>query len=359
MADVREHSYIVGFVIVILSLFSFIQTTVILIVIFSYKDLFRSSYHVLIGNLMIADFIVSIMGLFFRGPGLINDSYAEGSFLSSLCDIVPFLTWTALYGSSLAVLCITYNRMLALTNPLKYKVNITMGNSAKLVLITWLSVIVYFVVALVVFHTKVVDPRVQFMDGCFFDSGAGGKQFILVCDTIFFVCPLLGILLMYYRIVRVMRKERLALQHRAAHYRIREAVFRNISLLLLFFTMSWCPNYVIEVKVVFFPTDSERNLTVEDIAVIMFYSNLILDPLVYVLGSSDFRGRVFDKLKLRLKIRRTSDEVTTPRKISQASSRVSPRTANVSKDPLSSNSQTISKDPLGMISFLSPTKRRL
>ena len=51
MADVREHSYIVGFVIVILSLFSFIQTTVILIVIFSYKDLFRSSYHVLIGKL--------------------------------------------------------------------------------------------------------------------------------------------------------------------------------------------------------------------------------------------------------------------------------------------------------------------
>ena len=38
------------------------------------------------------------------------------------------------------------------------------------------------------------------------------------------------------------------------------------------------------------PTDSERNLTVEDIAVIMFYSNLILDPLVYGLGSSDFRG---------------------------------------------------------------------
>ena len=36
---------------------------------------------------------------------------------------------------------------------------------------------------------------------------------------------------------------------------------------------------------------SKRNLTVEDIAVIMFYSNLVLDPLVYGLGSSDFRGK--------------------------------------------------------------------
>ena len=51
---------------------------------------------------MMADFIVSIMGLFFRGPGLINDSYAEGPFLSGLCDIVPILTWSALYGASLA-----------------------------------------------------------------------------------------------------------------------------------------------------------------------------------------------------------------------------------------------------------------
>ena len=51
---------------------------------------------------MIADLIVSIMGLFFRGPGLIVESYAKGSFLSSLCDIVPFITWSALYCASLA-----------------------------------------------------------------------------------------------------------------------------------------------------------------------------------------------------------------------------------------------------------------
>ena len=35
-----------------------------------------------------------------------------------------------------------------------------------------------------------------------------------------------------------------------------------------------------------------RNFTVEDIAVIMFYSNLVLDPLVYGLGSRDFRDKI-------------------------------------------------------------------
>ena len=51
---------------------------------------------------MITDFIVSVMGLFFRGPGLIDDMYAEGPVLYSLCEVVPFVTWTALYGASLA-----------------------------------------------------------------------------------------------------------------------------------------------------------------------------------------------------------------------------------------------------------------
>ena len=31
-------------------------------------------------------------------------------------------------------------------------------------------------------------------------------------------------------------------------------------------------------------------MILEDVVVIMFYSNLVIDPLVYGLGSKDFRG---------------------------------------------------------------------
>ena len=62
-----------------------------------------------------------------------------------------------------------------------------------------------------------------------------------------------GILYMYYRIVRVIRRERVANKNGAHIDRIREAVFKNISFLLFFFTLSWFPNYVIEVMVLFSP----------------------------------------------------------------------------------------------------------
>ena len=51
MSNEREHAQIVGSVIVVVSLISFVQTSVILSVICSNKDMFRSSYHVLIGKI--------------------------------------------------------------------------------------------------------------------------------------------------------------------------------------------------------------------------------------------------------------------------------------------------------------------
>ena len=55
------------------------------------------------GNLMLSDLIVAIMGMVFRGPGLMDPHFAHpDSLLYAMCYAVPFITWAALYCSSLA-----------------------------------------------------------------------------------------------------------------------------------------------------------------------------------------------------------------------------------------------------------------
>lgn len=60
-----------------------------------------------------------------------------------------------------------------------------------------------------------------------------------------------GIVVMYYRIVCIMRRDRTLRKNRAEQLRF--SVFRNISLLLFFFTLSWCPNYIVELHSLFIP----------------------------------------------------------------------------------------------------------
>lgn len=75
--DQREHSNIVGLVIVVVSSMSFLQTSIILSVIFSYKDMFRSSYHVLIGYIIkyflkqIKNIILNFIAVTIVGPYLL------------------------------------------------------------------------------------------------------------------------------------------------------------------------------------------------------------------------------------------------------------------------------------------------
>ena len=98
---------------------------------------------------------------------------------------------------------------------------------------------------------------------------------------------------MYAVILLVMRHETASSKkvHKSQLNKIRNSVFKNISFLLFFFTVSWMPNYVVQmIKVK--QLDHNINLLVEDVVVIMFYSNVIVDPLIYGLGSQDFRERV-------------------------------------------------------------------
>ena len=88
---------------------------------------------------------------------------------------------------------------------------------------------------------------------------------------------------------------------------LRKSVFKNITLLLFFFTVSWLPNYISELKkLVLGNLDlTDRDLFVEDFVVILFYSNLVFDPLIYGLGSKNFRRHTKELIR-RLRTRRTS-----------------------------------------------------
>ena len=75
---------------------------------------------------MVSDLLVSLMGLFFRGPGLINERFAEEDVLATFCHLVPFLTWAGLYASSLAGrLSLTTHPYSTMFTPLPYSTPLT------------------------------------------------------------------------------------------------------------------------------------------------------------------------------------------------------------------------------------------
>ena len=114
-------------------------------------------------------------------------------------------------------------------------------------------------------------------------------------------------LLIYIRITVYMTSSK---RTKAAVVDPKRFVFRNISILLFFFSVSWLPNYLI--KLTGFASLIVYGQACRNAAIIMFYSNIVIDPLIYTCGSPDFRGKLFG---------RAAEKVTTAlRKFSQGSS---------------------------------------
>ncbi|XP_030763901.1 thyrotropin-releasing hormone receptor [Sitophilus oryzae] len=306
------------------------------IVIFKTKDM-RNSTNIFLVNLSVADLMVLLVCT----PTVLVEvnSRPETWVLGrEMCKAVPFVELTVAHASVLTILAISFERYYAICKPLKAGYICTKARALLICLLAWFIAAVF---------TSPILAITQYGSEKYFDGSVVFVCFSMVEDLlpciffigsviVFFIFPLAILICVYALIARTLMTHPNnldGLQNKSVTVpsqsviKYRKQVMMMLGTVVLAFFICLLPFRALTLWIIISPADSNFNIGLETyynilyFSRIMFHINSAVNPILYNIMSSKFRGGFlklcgYKQLRRRLRkteiIRKSTTSSTTP-----------------------------------------------
>ncbi|XP_063921733.1 growth hormone secretagogue receptor type 1 isoform X1 [Zophobas morio] len=305
------------------------------IVIFKTKDM-RNSTNIFLVNLSVADLMVLLVCT----PTVlveVNSRPETWVLGKEMCKAVPFVELTVAHASVLTILAISFERYYAICKPLKAGYICTKTRASLICLLAW------FIAAL---FTSPILAITQYGPEEYVDGSIVFVCFSLVEDTlpcvfflssilVFFIFPLAILIIVYILIAKTLMRHPVAMtgtksvlpSQSAIKYR--KQVILMLGAVVLAFFLCLLPFRALTFWIIVAPPGSNFEIGFENyynilyFARIMFHINSAVNPILYNIISSKFRGGFLRLCGVKVVKRRRKDKREITRKSTNSSTHTS------------------------------------
>ncbi|XP_063685601.1 neuromedin-U receptor 2-like [Bolinopsis microptera] len=335
-----------GVAITVLSCVALFLNLGILIVYWKARRLLTPQYLAII-NVVVSDLCSAIVGVTFRGPGMVHPSLFYGGSacpdettasdsVSTFCFWSPYIAWAFAYQNACAIAILSLDRFIAISFPFWYKVMITKTRARRITYITWGSIISYLALHAILLHigyTTVVwvpaDGRCMYRVQSDSQDIDSEWRFKIFEDSIFFIFPLVVTVVCYLFILAKVIKSR--------HQKEELVAVQTKPLCLTFcIVVSSCVPWIL-----YFISNYMQyrvhHINVMIVSYIFFYVSPIVNPIIFSTRSKTFHHVFWDRV-IRSKSKRKESYIKRYKRHKSGSSttsyqsRAAPRISNKSRD---------------------------
>ncbi|XP_045473566.1 growth hormone secretagogue receptor type 1 isoform X2 [Harmonia axyridis] len=276
------------------------------IVIFKTKDM-RNSTNIFLVNLAVADLMVLLVCT----PTVlveVNSALETWVLGKEMCKAVPFVELTVAHASVLTILAISFERYYAICKPLKASYICTKARASLICLLAWIIAAVFTSPVLsITKYTK--EP---YFDGtpvyvCFSSAlDLWPCIFFGSCIVIFFLVPLVILICVYVMIAKTLithptsiASMKMTSTSNQNVLKYRKQVILMLGTVVLSFFICLMPFRALTLWIIIGPQGSTYKLGLENyynilyFSRIMFHLNSAINPILYNIMSSKFRGGFF------------------------------------------------------------------
>ncbi|XP_069180577.1 growth hormone secretagogue receptor type 1 [Procambarus clarkii] len=266
------------------------------------RELRAASTSVFIVNLVAADLLVLGVCL----PALISELFAPPAVWvlpASMCKVVPYLEFTVAHASMLTILAISVERYRAICHPLTVAASCTRLRAALTCLLVW--VIATCLTSPVIALTE--HRRVRYIDEsivpvCYTRADKPWAQVFVVSSMVgLFFLPLVVLVGLYWRIARqlLLEDQQLCRDKPNPHLQARKQVVVMLGTVVVVFFICLLPYRIFSLWFIFTTKESEQSIGQETYYNLLYafrvlvYVNSAINPVLYNVTSSKFRGAFF------------------------------------------------------------------
>ncbi|XP_056631629.1 growth hormone secretagogue receptor type 1 isoform X2 [Diorhabda sublineata] len=276
------------------------------IVIFKTKDM-RNSTNIFLVNLSVADLMVLLVctPTVLVEVNSIPETWVLGR---EMCKAVPFVELTVAHASVLTILAISFERYYAICKPLKAGYICTKARASLICLLAWFVAAVFTspILAITQYSTeKYIDGSLVFvcfslvedLFPCIFFIGSVVVFFIFPLGILICVYALIASSLMAQPLVMIASRNNTVPAQNVIKYR--KQVILMLGTVVLAFFICLLPFRALTLWIIIAPAGSiielgfERYYNILYFSRIMFHINSAVNPILYNIMSSKFRGGFF------------------------------------------------------------------
>ncbi|XP_037795426.1 growth hormone secretagogue receptor type 1-like [Penaeus monodon] len=272
------------------------------------RELRGASTSIFIVNLVAADLLVLVVCL----PALLCELYAPPDVWvlpPSMCKVVPYVEFTVAHASMLTILAISVERYRAICHPLTAAATCSRARATAACLLVWVlaTSITSPVIALTEYErTNYVDDSVVPVCYTRIDK-LWAKVFVVSSMVVLFFLPLIILVLLYWRIARqlLLEDKQLCRDKPNPNLQARKQVVVMLGTVVVVFFVCLLPYRVFSLWIIFTSKETEQSLGQEVHFNLLYatrtlvYVNSAINPVLYNVTSSKFRGAFFRLLGLR------------------------------------------------------------
>lgn len=272
------------------------------------RELRGASTSIFIVNLVAADLLVLVVCL----PALLCELYAPPDVWvlpPSMCKVVPYVEFTVAHASMLTILAISVERYRAICHPLTAAATCSRARATAACLLVWVlaTSITSPVIALTEYErTNYVDDSVVPVCYTRIDK-LWAKVFVVSSMVVLFFLPLIILVLLYWRIARqlLLEDKQLCRDKPNPNLQARKQVVVMLGTVVVVFFVCLLPYRVFSLWIIFTSKETEQSLGQEVHFNLLYatrtlvYVNSAINPVLYNITSSKFRGAFFRLLGLR------------------------------------------------------------
>ncbi len=231
--------------------------------------------------------------------------------------MVPYLENTVAHGSILTILSISFERYYATCRPLEVLYTCTTKRTIKIIISVWVCSLLstcpflfmsFLDDALFYDNTRVKVCRTPIDDGW-------KQSYVVSTIFVFFILPLLTLSVLYYTIAKQLTKDKNIhnkdtsfLRRTSQQYSSRHQVIYMLIVIIVLFFLCLLPIRVVTLWYVYSSTEDKHILGLEGylnlicFARIMLYANSAVNPLIYNIVSTRFRGAFLRTVGIRMSL---------------------------------------------------------
>lgn len=288
---------IMVFIIILISIFSFVANTIVCIV-FCLYDQLRQVKHYFVVNLAMVDNILVIIAV-----PMIVAYVLEWNINTPLCRaqiVIDVLCGTA---SIVSLAVISIERYIAVVTPLHYDSRVTTFRAILIIIFTWFySLMVSFITLLA--YAMPNSPAVTSPKQCVFFGG----EFVIFIAVSSFVLPVAIMACAYWKIFLVAHVHAIRIQamqvpsnnpeqpregERQSKLKGELKAAKTLTIIMGTHIICWCPLFIYFL-VVSFCEDCRRsnNVIAHHVILILRYCNTLANPIIYTGINRQFRAAI-------------------------------------------------------------------
>ncbi|CAK9803025.1 Growth hormone secretagogue receptor type 1 [Anthophora plagiata] len=292
-AYIRTTSMVVCIIVMILGI---IGNLMVPLVVFRGKDM-RNSTNIFLVNLSVADLCV----LLICTPTVlveVNSGPQVWPLGEYMCRAVPFVELTVAHASVLTILAISFERYYAICEPLRVGYMCTKARATFLCLVAWvLAALCTSPILLMVTFEQERNRDGTYIPTCNTEANTFWRMsFVLFTIIVFFVIPLLILVVLYTVIARhLMTNPTISRGSSNNLLKYRKQVMLMLGTVVLCFFLCLLPFRALTLWILVVPHNVIVDLGIESyytllyICRVMLYLNSAINPILYNLMSTKFR----------------------------------------------------------------------